>query len=143
MLSSLTNWQRQEYINNTLCSSRATVLLHVSLPLHHQHSGANKRNKHPAAASRPSPLSCRPYSTPDFPLAFPKAALSQNYRSSLHSQCFPERPNTRPKPKHILEARATLQRRTHAGILSANQKTNLCPNPQRISEATNKCALRS
>jgi len=46
--------------------------------------------------------------------AFPKTTQSQNHPVFLHSQCFPELPNKRPKPSCMLEAKGSLRRQTYA-----------------------------
>ena len=70
----------------------------------------SKENKHFSHLSR-WPYSAFAFLSAFLP-TFPKAARSHNYRAFLHSQCFPERTNQTPKAEAI------------------------CPDPQRISEAT-------
>ena len=91
----------------------------MGLPFPREYSQLTRGKTNTFTTSGLSALSRWPYSASPFLPAFPKAARSQNYRAFLHSQCFPERINQTPKAEGI------------------------CPNPQRISEATNKRAPRS
>ena len=86
----------------------------LSFPRKNSRLTERKTNTFPTSGLRA--LSCWPYRAsaflPAFLPPFPKDARSQNYRAFLNWQCFPERIN------QTLNAGA------------------ICPDPQRISEAT-------
>ena len=80
----------------------------LSLPREHSRLTKRKTNTFPPPGFQLSlALQCFP-----FPPGFPKSCTIPNYRAFLYSQCFPER------------------------TTQTSEAEAICPNPQRISEAT-------